>query len=211
MNHPFHQYLVCRNDYFENTELIIDIAERQEYNRAVHYPGLRSNNILISDDVETKEFAVEFANRISVDVFPGIEKYNIFLCFHKNEDYKDKILNQGWIHSDESLLAGLVYLNPGEENIESGTSIFTGTDDVGAHDDRLRSEFNLTGKSSEEYVKSLEKNWSYFKETIKIGNKFNRLIGYDSTMFHRPNSYATLDGSTRLSLLFFIYNFEYHK
>ena len=107
------------------------------------------------------------------------------------------------------MLAGLIYLNPAENNFDSGTSIFNGDGDVDRDSNKLRADFNINGTTTEQYVQSLKDNWSYFQETIRIGNVFNRLVAYDSKMFHRPNSYKTSDNTPRLSLLFFIYNFDY--
>jgi hypothetical protein len=166
-----------------------------------------------SPDTEIKRFAEWFSDRLSRDVFPGISMYEMFVCFHVNEPCTNPRYNQGWIHNDFGNLAGLVYLTPGEDNINTGTSIFTGefTETELPSDAEARSKFHFTGEISPDFVKGFERNQQFFenKETIRIGNKFNRLIAYDSKMWHRPNSYTTTIGEPRLSLLFFISRFNF--
>ena len=209
MNHPFIEYLVCRNNYLDDPYHIVQLSHKQFFRKADYYPGFRTENLLNLQDPETKKFAESFADKLSVDVFPGIYNYSMSLYFHINESNADEILNQGWIHNDSSLLAGLIYLTPEENNFNSGTSIFTGHGNETSENRKIRSDYNLTGIATEEYTNSIKDSWNNFKETIRIGNMFNRLIAYDSKMYHRPNKYSTEIGTPRLTLLFFISKFEY--
>lgn len=208
MRHPFENYVLCRDNYFNNPDEIVRMFDDEVYIRDTAYPGLRTNNLLVSSNSGIKDFARWFADKLSVDVFPGISMYEIVVYFHINEIYDSKY-NSGWIHNDLGNLAGLVYLTPTESDFESGTSIFLGNGNELPDDLEARKKFHLNGIVTPEYIAGFDNNLSKFKETIKIGNQYNRLIAYDSKMFHRPNSYVTASNQPRKSLLFFISKFDY--
>lgn len=211
MIHPFKNYLVCRDNYLNNPTAVIDLADRLEYKHATEYPGKRTDNLMASNDVEVREFGKWFADRLSYNVFPGISMYEITVSFHINEVYEHSELNSGWIHNDIGNLAGLVYLTPDESNLDSGTSMFNGYAEELPDDAEARRKFHFTGEVTPEYLTGFKRNQTQFKETIRIGNQYNRLIAYDSKMFHRPNSFITSTGAPRLTLLFFISKFNYEQ
>lgn len=213
MRHPFEKYLMTRDDYLEKPFDVIEMSKTLTYNRSPVFPGARTDNLLSSADPEIKKFAQWFTNELSYNVFPGISLYETFLCFHVYDLCSEDALNVGWVHNDYGNLAGLIYLTPDEESIDTGTSIFTG--DVSLPelpgDALAREKFHLQGEITPEFRAGFERNQSLFagKETIRVGNKFNRLVAYDSKMWHRPNNYATSIGEPRLSLLFFISTFNF--
>lgn len=214
MRHPFEKYLVTRDDYLEKPYDVIELSKTQKFQRATYYPGQRTDNLLASTDNDVRQFAEWFTNRLSIDVFPGIFNYEMFLCFHVNEPCPVEEFNKGWIHNDYGNLAGLVYLTPNEDYINSGTSIFSGngTNHELSTDAEARARFHLDGIISPEFETGFRHNRKLFedKETIRVGNKFNRIVAYDSKLWHCPNNYATATGKQRLSLLFFISQFDYY-
>ena len=212
--HPFVDYVVCRNNYFNNPNVVVELSKKVEYSRAEIYPGIRSGNLLASDIPIVKDFAIWFANQLGVDVFPGITNYETAIYFHINKSIDDPEVNQGWIHKDYGILAGLVYLTEQESNFNSGTSIFNSNSDV--VDDLSEymyawREFNITKTPTDKIKEGFRLNNSQFTETIRIGNQYNRLIAYDSKLSHRPNSFSTSTAQPRLTLLFFISRFDYKK
>lgn len=213
MTHPYTNYLITRDNYLNNPEVVIELSKAQKYNRATYYPGLRTDNLLSSKDPATIDFANWFTNNLSFNVFPGISLYETYLCFHINDVSKHTDYNLGWIHSDYGTLAGLVYLTPNESNIDTGTSIFnlTGSCEEKPGDAAARAAFSLKDELTEDYITGFASNQQQFKESIRVGNQYNRLVAYDSQMFHRPNSYVTETNQPRLSLLFFISKFDYQQ
>jgi hypothetical protein len=208
--HPFSNYAVCRNNFFKNPYKVLELFDKQTFSRSPLYPGSRTENLFKIANRETQEFAMYFANRIKVDVFPGIQNFMIDVRLHINDIYHDIDANQGWIHNDEANLAGIVYLNSGEVNFSNGTSIFNKVtaDSFGVDDFDHRHEFNLSKKLTPEYLIELKENWRHFEETIKFGNQFNRLVAYDAKLFHRPNSFTTNTKELRKSIVFFIQDFS---
>jgi hypothetical protein len=216
MIHPYNNYLICRDNYFEDPNAVVELSKSLNYSKSTYFPGRRTGNLLGFNEPIIKNFADWFANRISYDVFPGISMYELYLCFHINEPFTDPQYNKGWIHTDYGNLAGLVYLTEGEEHIDTGTSMFVGEGDpsdskgLPTDSDALK-DFYLYNKVTPEFAAGFENNKQVFeaRETIRIGNKFNRLIAYDSKMWHRPNSFSTETNSPRVTLLFFISQFNY--
>jgi hypothetical protein len=211
LNHPFENYLICRNNYLPDPDAVAELAEGLYYQRATCYPGRRTDNLLTSSNPKIKEFAEWFADRLGFDIFPGISLYNTFLCFHINEPHENEEFNVGWIHNDYGNLAGLIYLTAEEDNFDSGTSIFTGYGEEHPTDAEARKTFHYTNELTEAYITGFRRNRSMFQETIKVGNQYNRLVAYDSKMYHRPNSFSTATKNPRLSLLFFVSEFTYNN
>ena len=215
MTHPFKNYLICRDNYFANPEDVIKLSESDlfTYERSDYYPGKRTKNLLAFEDPFIKGFADWFAEGVGNHIFPGISMYELYLCFHINLPFSDPKYNKGWIHNDTGNLAGLIYLTPGEENLDTGTSIFEADGEISElpTDYAGLKEFYLNDNITQDYIKGFENNRKIFesRETIRIGNKFNRLIAYDSKMWHAPNSFATSINTPRLTLLFFVSQFNY--
>jgi hypothetical protein len=208
---PFENYLITRDNFFASPDKIVDLSLKQEYFCESSFPGLRTKNLLDSTDTDTRNFAFYFANRIRADVFPGIQKFHIDIRFHKNKVYDIDDANIGWIHSDPSDLAGLVYLNKDEFNFLNGTSIFLkkNKEEFINKDFESRIKFNLYDDISDNYLHEIKENWKNFDETIRVGNCFNRLVAYDATMYHRPNNYKINTDGLRKTLLFFIRGFSF--
>lgn len=215
-NNPFRGYFVSRDNYLSDPDIALALSEKQEYKRRGNYPGLRTENLLLSTDEETRNYAINFIERIKFDVFPGLIRYECSLHFHVYEENENDELNYGITHSDSNELAGVLYLTKDENDFESGTSICNLNEGVilkeSEQERQSRFTFNFTGEADQHYENFIRRNKTEFTESIRVANKYNRLIGYDALMFHKPNYYKTKSGLPRKSLLFFIYNFEYdHK
>jgi hypothetical protein len=201
---------ICKNDFFTNPDKVLPLFDKQEYVQSASFPGKRTHNLLEANDIETKNFALFFVQKICDEIFPGIHKMMIDVRFHINEEYSVTKANEGWIHKDDADLAGVVYLTKDEESLETGTSLFVKntTEDFKVDDFKSRQDFNLSGIASNEYLNDLENNHRTFTETIKVGNLYNRLIAYDAKLFHRPNRYNLNCHKARQSIVFFIRGFE---
>lgn len=210
MKHPYQNYVVCRNNYLNSPQKVLELFKKQTFNKSGIYPGHRTENLFDSTDEDTVNFATFFANKIRADVFPGIANFMIDIRFHINEVYNHDVANSGWIHSDEADLAGILYLTPDEINFDAGTSIFNKNNQLefAVDDFNTRLNFNLTGNVTEEYLVELQKNWLNFDETIRVGNVYNRLLAYDAKLYHRPNNFVTSVALPRHSVIFFIQGFS---
>lgn len=204
--------MICKDNFFLNPDKVVELSKQQHYEQSPMYPGRRTGNLLESSDSETKNFALFFAKKLSQEIFPGISKFLIDIRFHINNDFKNDVLNSGWIHTDETNLAGIVYLNKFVNNFENGTSIFKQESYkiFEKQDYPSRQTFNLHGSGIDEYINDLQQNHSSFSETVKFGNRYNRIVAYDAGLFHRPNNYSSGVAEERTALLFFIDTYEYN-
>lgn len=198
------------DNFFKNPQAVIDLGNSLEYYNNEAWPGLRTINLLEINNPLVVEFAKYFAKKIADEVFYGIKQFKIDIRFHKNEVYDVDEANYGWIHNDEIDFAGLVYLNKEESNMNTGTSIFDKilSEDFQVQDYESRKELNLKKNVTEQYLNDLKNNRSQFIETVNVGNKFNRLVAYDASQWHRPNSY-NVKTLPRYSLLFFVDNVQF--
>jgi len=204
--HPYKNTIVCKNDFFKNHDNVLPLFDSQLYSKSVAFPGVRTNNLLESTDPDTKNFALFFAQKICDEVFPGIYKLMIDVRFHINQVYTDQTVNHGWIHNDESELAGVVYMSKDEKSLDTGTSVFSKKtiENFKVEDFESRQEFNISGIPTDQYIEDLKINHNTFAENIRVGNMYNRLIAYDATLYHRPNRYNLDCNELRKSIVFFI-------
>jgi hypothetical protein len=210
MTHFYNNIIVCKDEFFKNPDKVLSLFDRQSYITSMAFPGKRTNNLLESHDTETKNFALFFAQKLCDDVFPSIHKLMIDVRFHINCSYSEEHVNQGWIHSDDADLAGVVYMTKEEHSLDTGTSIFAknNKEQFKVEDFISRQEFNLTGIPTEQYICDLKNNHNTFTENIRIGNIYNRLIAYDAKLYHRPNRYNLDSKELRKSIVFFIKGYQ---
>ena len=212
MSHFYSDFIFCKNNFFQNPARILDFANSLEFSYTHKgFPGIRTENLALSNNPECKDFANFFVAKLLNEVYTNILEVNIDIRFHKYPVYDDKELNTGWIHIDDSeLLAGVVYFNNNFENFKAGTSFFTPADEINPPDE-IRENFNLdsTTVDTDKYKESLVNHNSQFNETITIGNLYNRLITYDSNLFHKPNDYYINNTDNRLTLVFVISRYSY--
>ena len=50
MTHPYKNYLICRDDYFDNPEQVIELSTHVNYSRSTYFPGERTGNLLGMED-----------------------------------------------------------------------------------------------------------------------------------------------------------------
>ncbi len=193
------------DNFYENPELVRDFALSQEFyiSDKGEYPGLRTDclpNISkeLFNTFSEKLFSLFYdfkTTKVSWDVetrFQKIEK------FSKNKNSK---LNQGWVHTDNCIFSGVVYLSKNS----SGTSIYYPKkegDEVSSQDQK---RLLFSGKSVDEsqYEDAIDKNNSKFYETIRIEGEFNRLIIFEGGIHHAVPSFYT-ENDDRLTQVFFV-------
>ena len=152
------------------------------------------------------------------------------------DENKNSVKNRGWIHRDtnhwdhRAAFAGLIYLTP-DIDLDAGTSIFQLKKDrlpfweppITMKKDQIpfidgnnspcwiQKGLNYTHKLKDEilYEKTLTKYEENFIETIRFQNVYNRLIIYDTSDYHRANSFYS-EKENRSALVFFIKGIEYN-
>jgi hypothetical protein len=212
MTHFYSDFVFCKNNFFRNPKRITDLANSLDFNfKHNGFPGNRTENLAVSTNNDCQEFSIFFAKKLCNEVYTNITDLHIDIRFHKYPSFDDLDLNTGWTHIDNNeLLAGLVYLNEGVDQIDAGTSFFTPIDTVKDPDDirkQFNEDYNLINLSN--YKDSLLTHNKQFRENIKVGNLYNRLITYDANIYHRPTNYFINNSENRLILVFVISKYSY--
>ena len=218
-----HKYFQIQSvdNFFDNPEEIVKFANSLVYRigKKGFWPGKRTEELHINH----KQFFNSLLKKILALFFDykhaKLSWSNVGMYFQKTcaFDPKDKnnILNTGLIHQDGKFpLVGLVYLTK-DADIDSGTSIMLPNKkyktrlELGEKKLSLYKipQDKLSKKDLEDYKKLIIDTNENFEESIRFNNKFNRLITYTGTDFHRCNSFYS-GKEERLTLVFFVKKIE---
>jgi hypothetical protein len=188
---------ICADNFFDNPHQIINISKKIELKKTKTISGYRSENI---SDINKNLF--DYVNKKIINyIYPGSKgiDFSASTFFQKS----DADENDGWVHADNSIITGIIYLTP---EGTSGTSIFD-----------AKEEFNLPQpllskyeyfENKEKYTKEEKKliyneklnNNDYFIKTINYLGKFNRMVAFDSKTYHA----AEVCNKERLIIITFI-------
>jgi len=197
------------DDFFDNPDYIRDYALSLEYTRDPEYmwPGKRTSQLC---DLDPNLFEFVINRALSVYHKPGLD-YTEWQakCYFQ---LVDKSYGNGWIHVDDALITGIVYLNK-DCNPNAGTTIYERkTGDSLLNSDKKQQFFK--GEIDLETEKSYRKeNNDQFEESVTIKNKFNRLVMFDSALYHGANDFAdnsNQQNGDRLTLVFFVEKLDVH-
>lgn len=200
------------NNFFDNPEDIVRFSKNIDYfpSKTGSYPGVRSRPLHLI----YPQLFHQFTNAVFANFYnKGTDiKFDALVNFHKITPFaKDKkhITNQGWLHYDPAVLAGLVYLNK-QADLDTGTSLYVSKGKL-KHDwskgEDLKVNLYLNGScNQEEYEKEMNNTNNKFVKAIEFNNIFNTLICYDGQNYHKINNMNIGTGEDRLTLVFFINN-----
>jgi len=124
----------------------------------------------------------------------------------------DKKYEEGWVHTDTGCLAtGIIYLS--DHICNSGTTIYRPIDPLNTsikHSDKKQKSFSEAALIPEFKDFRLENN-KQFRPTITVENEYNRLILFDSHLYHSANNfYGDEAESNRLTLVFFVHKLNFN-
>ena len=194
------------DDFLEDPDYVLCLATNAEYNDPGHtnYPGVASKNKIHELDQELFDTILQKIFGYYWDLNNSV-KFRVDMEFQKIEKN-----GQGIIHLDTTygaLAAGVIYLNQDIDR-DTGTSFYKLTDP----DYKIKQhEFldPIARYHAGEHVDGLdnicEKHYNMFEETMRVQNQYNRLVTYDSNVWHTATSYGD---QTRYTLRFFINELE---
>lgn len=183
--------LIVVDDFYNNPLEVRDVALSMEFSEAGNYPGLRTSPL--SND-PTKEAIQSLLGEPITDWFDS-GRFQVCTAFEKS-----------WIHSDfNNDWAAIVFLSP-EAPIGSGTSFYRhrksatfGSKGVGE---------DMVDLSGNKLVPPPSCHFSDMHEwelIDRVGNKFNRLVIFNSSLWHISDPYfGGCKNSGRLFQLFFM-------
>lgn len=192
------------DDFFEDPYAIRDYALSLKYNKTDGvYPGVRSEllnevNPVFFNDFSLRLFSLLFDFRVH-----GAGGY-VEACFQLiTEDYQE-----GWVHSDLSSddwsMAGVIYLTP-DAPLAGGTSLYRLKSNINPPENKLKQDFYNNNPVNLDTYK-LQRNAfnECYERTLEVGNVFNRLVMYNTSQFHKGDTFFGNSLHTgRLTLVFF--------
>jgi hypothetical protein len=198
--------LVCKDNFLLNPHKIVELANEVDYFPTNgSWPGKRSNHLSKINE----NFFTQLSRQILRNYYSFFTHYcDLDIWFQKIKPYhEDKydLKNRGWVHKDDCLFGGIIYLDEEEEE-DTGTSMYD-LDNLffdypkSFDDTKERLYLNDSTLSDDEYYYCYEKYHSQFKETIRINNKFNRLCSFSGNQFH---ALQTIGSKERLTMVFFM-------
>lgn len=194
------------DNFYENFNEIKKYALGLEYFKKTRFTMPGSETKLIKDlnpklfNKCTKKLLSVFYDRKIID--------NIgFECrtkFEKIYPYGKDYYKEGWIHADDdNKLSAILYLN-GE--YEEGTSFYVNKN-LGTPDISLMKYKNELYKENnpdiDEYNNCLLKHNSQFQEILKVPLIENRLVIFDSSIFHKSNGLGNENNPRIIQTFFF--------
>ena len=197
--------LTVIDGFYKNPNEIVKLANTFEYSNTSGgaWPGVRTRP-LHELDIDFYDYCANKFLSVFFDLSLVRAQFEIVIQFQKVKDFGKDYLNQGWIHKDSgACCAGVLYLDEIADP-NAGTSIYepvTNEINLGIGEEK----FKLYGQGIEvdTYKEKLDKHNGQFIESIKVQNKFNRLIAYDSEYPHCATGHGTQHGE-RLTQTFFV-------
>jgi hypothetical protein len=193
------------DDFYDDPINVRKSALKQTFNKDSKntWPGTRSPELHIIDNLLFQHTINKF-----LSLYYDFNTTKVAWKATANFQLVDKSYDHGWIHTDEhSLVTGIIYLN--DYNLpETGTTIYqaksVGTRIVNS----VEKEQYIKNPTNKDLLKYRDENNNQFEESVVIKNKFNRLVAFDSHLFHAANDFSILDDVERLTLVFFITKLE---
>ena len=163
-----------------------------------NWPGIRSHNLY---EVANPVYNT-LINRILRLFYCTTTKYGYsaksFFQF-VNNNYKE-----GWIHRDDgAILSAIIYLTPDSLSV---TSIFK-KKDIMYEDCSSKILKEDAYKNNTDNLTALVDHNSHYEEVINVKGLYNRLVLFDSRLYHGAHKFhGTTKDTSRLTLITFIEN-----
>lgn len=202
--YPYLPTIVVDN-FYEDPDLWREFALDQEFFKGDrgNWPGLRTE---LLHKLDRNLFEVTMKKLLFI-----LKDYGITEVRELQTGFQsiDETYGRGWVHDDDPSfqVAGVIYLNK-DAPVGSGTTIYEDSTDfngdlytkVFAEDVVLASP-----AERENYAKYREEQIAHFKKSIVVENVFNRLIMFDSRVWHSADHFfGTTKENARLTQVFFI-------
>lgn len=186
------------DDFLPNPKLWVELAKTCSYSKASNnnWPGERSISLAELNPAAFRSLCGHFFS-----IFYPLEKEPHISWKVEARFQKINSNGEGWIHYDKSLISGIVYLT---EDIDSncGTSIYTPKSLSSLlHTEKKQECIELNNLDYNAEFREI--NNAQFEESIRVSNRFNRLLAFDCTLPHRALSFDN-NNKDRLTLVFFV-------
>ena len=201
----------CIDNFYDDPDSVREFALKQEFTKDEngYWPGKRTK-LLYEIDKDFFDFFCQKLMATRFDLTKNSMSWVIDTGFQIIEPLspnKNSIKNQGYIHKDNCIFAGLVYLNP-KIDLSCGTSIYNLVDETKIDESDTKSLFYKNG-IDKNFDKKITEHNNAFVETIRFNNVYNRLISFDGQAWHKANNFYS--NVPRLTQVFFVFDLKYNS
>ena len=199
--------LIIKDDFFEDPDYISRMTKEINYSFSENnYPGVRSS----IDKINFKLF-LYITQKIFLllhDELPSTYNINVFFQkikpFVEGDKWDKK--NCGWVHKDNCLFGGIIYLDKDPDK-DAGTSIYKSIDGFPVHtqESMYAKELLHIGKPIDDgqYCDAYDRVRNQYEETLRISNLYNRLVLIPGDQSH---AMTTTGDKERNTIVFFCYD-----
>lgn len=188
------------DNFLEDPNKVVDFALSQNFTveESGRWPGKRTQCLSIIYPTLYRMVL----NKVFYVYGYEVENCSCYMTFQ----LIDKKYKSGWVHQDKETITGIIYLNS-ISNIDGGTTIYTGKNAVPSllHSQSKAAFFS---DNVEDVDNERSEHNNQFEESIVIKNRFNRLILFESFLYHGANNFFNDNEKERLTLVFFIDNIK---
>jgi len=192
--------IIVIDDFYSNPYDVRDFALNQEFKITGQFPGFRTKSMLNDIIKEAIEYIIKpFAGKI-IDWLDKDENSSTGAFQYTTEEH------HSWLHTDGGVdWAAVLYLTP-DAPPSAGTGFYrhktTGIERFVYYTEKP-TEKDLTHPYLTDY-----KDMTKWELTDYVSNKFNRLILYDASMFHKSLDYFGKDKYNGRLFQVFFFNTE---
>lgn len=203
--------VIIVDDFFDYPDAIRTwaLSDEQEYlsDETGAWPGKRSN-------ITNTEFGHRFSQQVCNLLYDFLmEDYEMHYACHfqkisKSHHSPDSPMHQGWIHTDNGLYTGILYLNKNFPT-KAGTTIFEPLPGNDINKQSLKYEYYKGNEINEdEYIEQIKDNNQNFIPSIPVANKYNRLFLFESQNYHGVENFYWDSDEDRLTIALFVYDIK---
>lgn len=207
MNYMYPSTII--DNFLENPDAVVSFAKAQKYqpDGTGRWPGERSDCLSVIHP--SLYFAI--LNRVFSLFYDTEEQANTQHAFIGFQKVPHDKYDEGWIHTDQSVLSFLVYLNK-NSNLKNGTSLC-----------RLKENYSCMPKDptmlptkmalynnvieANQTTAIKENHHAAFEETLFVSNVYNRLFVFEGGQYHKAQSFADMS-EDRLTIIGFVYRID---
>ena len=205
-----------QDNFFDRPDELVRLADSLEFTPAEEqqYPGARSAPFSVIDKdldrfvgqriLRSWFHAGEFSRTTDLNWVADI-RFQIVEPAHE-EQYHLK--NRGWAHYDSSIkFGGIIYLNPdpepgtGTDILQAKKGYFWSKPDAIATERKFYKD--PSSVSDEEYEKAWRDMNDQWEETIRVENRYNRMMVFNNQQCHRVHTFG--HKQKRLTIAFFFH------
>ena len=200
--------LIIKDDFFSDPDSISRMTKEINYPVSKNsWPGRRS--IFLSEiNLKLFLYATQKIFLLFHDELPSTYNINVFFQkikpFVEGDKWDKK--NCGWVHKDNCLFGGIIYLDKDPDK-DAGTSIYKSIDGFPVHtqESMYAKELLHSGKLIDDghYYDAYDRVRNQYEETLRISNLYNRLVLIPGDQSH---AMTTTGDKERNTIVFFCYD-----